>query len=149
MLVAPLFVRLAVATLCLVVGGSWGVTVSPRAQVESNGGSTNHDVQNGRFDVQLTARQAELLRHCIQRGYYSIPRRMTLRELGAEIGISATSLSLALRRAEGKIILAFAQGAAVPQADGKGVDGATGLQALVQTAMPPGIVAARSSKKQP
>lgn len=59
--------------------------------------------------VRLTARQAELLRHCVQRGYYSIPRRTTLRELGAEIGISATSLSLALRRAEAKIILAFAQ----------------------------------------
>ena len=59
-------------------------------------------------DVHLTARQAELLKHCVQRGYYSIPRRMTLRELGAEIGISATSLSLALRRAEAKIILAFA-----------------------------------------
>lgn len=56
----------------------------------------------------LTARQAELLAHCIKRGYYDIPRRATLRILGAELGITATSLSLALRRAEGKIILAYA-----------------------------------------
>lgn len=68
-------------------------------------------------DVRLTARQAELLRHCVKRGYYSIPRRMTLRELGSEIGISATSLSLALRRAEAKIILAFAGDAAGARAD--------------------------------
>lgn len=56
----------------------------------------------------LTARQAELLEFCVSRGYYSIPRRASLRALGAELGISATSLSLALRRAEAKIILAHA-----------------------------------------
>jgi len=54
----------------------------------------------------LTKRQAELLRFCVARGYYSIPRRATLRRLSGELGISTTSLSLALRRAEGKIILA-------------------------------------------
>jgi hypothetical protein len=70
-------------------------------------------------NVRLTPRQAELLRHCVDRGYYNIPRRMTLRELGTEIGISATSLSLALRRAEAKIILAFA-------AEAKGRDGDDG-----------------------
>jgi predicted DNA binding protein len=55
----------------------------------------------------LTPRQAELLGHCIKRGYYDIPRKATLRTLGAELGITATSLSLALRRAEAKIILAY------------------------------------------
>lgn len=55
----------------------------------------------------LTSRQAELLQYCVTRGYYAIPRRATLRQLGKELGLSTTSLSLALRRAEGKIILAF------------------------------------------
>lgn len=56
----------------------------------------------------LTARQAELLQYCVARGYYSIPRRASLRRLSGELGISTTSLSIALRRAEGKIILAHA-----------------------------------------
>lgn len=56
-------------------------------------------------EAALTARQAELLDHCVRRGYYSIPRGATLRTLAAELGISTTSLSLALRRAEAKIIL--------------------------------------------
>jgi hypothetical protein len=56
----------------------------------------------------LTPRQAELLQYCVMRGYYSIPRRASLRRLSGELGISTTSLSIALRRAEGKIILAHA-----------------------------------------
>lgn len=56
----------------------------------------------------LTPRQAELLQYCVTRGYYSIPRRASLRRLSSELGISTTSLSIALRRAEAKIILAHA-----------------------------------------
>lgn len=56
----------------------------------------------------LTPRQAELLQYCVARGYYSIPRKASLRRLNAELGISTTSLSIALRRAEGKIIVAHA-----------------------------------------
>jgi hypothetical protein len=52
----------------------------------------------------LTPRQAELLQFCVERGYYSIPRRTTLRKLSAQLGISSTSLSLALRRAEAKLM---------------------------------------------
>lgn len=63
----------------------------------------------GSVPAQLTPRQAELLHHCVERGYYDIPRRATLRALGKEIGITATSLSLALRRAEAKIITAYAR----------------------------------------
>lgn len=55
--------------------------------------------------AKLTARQDELLRFCVSRGYYAIPRRMTLRMLAAELLISTTSLSLALRRAEAKLVL--------------------------------------------
>lgn len=56
----------------------------------------------------LTARQAELLTFCVAKGYYEIPRKVTLRTLAAELGITATSLSLALRRAETKIVCSFA-----------------------------------------
>lgn len=55
----------------------------------------------------LTERQDELLRFCVERGYYSIPRRISLQTLTKDLGISTTSLSLALRRAEAKIILAY------------------------------------------
>jgi len=59
----------------------------------------------------LTSRQQELILYCVDRGYYLIPRRATLRELGMELGISAASLSLSLRRAEAKIISDHAKAA--------------------------------------
>ena len=55
----------------------------------------------------LTERQDELLRYCVERGYYSIPRGISLEILTKDLGISTTSLSLALRRAEAKIVLAY------------------------------------------
>lgn len=57
----------------------------------------------------LTARQAELLRFCKDAGYYDIPRRVTLRKLGDELGISPTALSMALRRAEARILSAYVE----------------------------------------
>lgn len=60
-------------------------------------------------DSRLTARQVEILLHCVEQGYYEIPRRVTLRTMAANLGISAPSLSLVLRRAEAKLILDFAQ----------------------------------------
>ncbi|MHB1261418.1 MAG: helix-turn-helix domain-containing protein [Thermoplasmatota archaeon] len=56
----------------------------------------------------LTARQEELLLHCYAEGYYEIPRRSTLRSLAKGLGISSASLSLVLRRAEAKVVEAFA-----------------------------------------
>lgn len=65
---------------------------------------------------RLTTRQDELLRHCVERGYYDIPRATTLRHLAAELGISMTSLSLTLRRAESKIVAAYAKRPGEPPA---------------------------------
>lgn len=62
----------------------------------------------------LTPRQAELLRFCVEGGYYRIPRRLTLRQLSAQLGISATSLSLALRRAEAKVMCHHVETLAAP-----------------------------------
>lgn len=58
---------------------------------------------------RLTSRQEEVLLRCVEEGYYEIPRRKTLRALAHELGISATSLSLILRRAEAKLVHAFAR----------------------------------------
>src|SRR5688500_13432068 len=57
---------------------------------------------------RLTRRQKEILLHCVARGYYEIPRRSTLRSLAAELGISPTTLSLVLRRAERAVVERFA-----------------------------------------
>lgn len=58
---------------------------------------------------ELTARQAELLHYCETKGYYQIPRQVTLRDLAADLGISPTALSLALRRAEARILTAYVE----------------------------------------
>jgi predicted DNA binding protein len=56
----------------------------------------------------LTARQEEVLLHCCRRGYYAIPRRVTLKDLALDLKVSAPSLSLLLRRAEAKLVFRFA-----------------------------------------
>jgi hypothetical protein len=58
---------------------------------------------------ELTERQAELLQFCADRGYYDIPREANLRGLAAELGISPTALSRALRRAEARILSAYVE----------------------------------------
>jgi predicted DNA binding protein len=58
--------------------------------------------------ARLTARQREILLHCVRCGYYDIPRKMTLRQVAREVGISSTSLSLLLRRAERELVNSFA-----------------------------------------
>ena len=95
--------------------------------------------------ASLTPRQAELLRYCVSRGYCAIPRRATLRRLGQELGISTTSLSLALRRAEAKIVLAYeAQMRAAAQLrDRAGVD-----PPVLNTASPP-VHLAEASRDTP
>jgi predicted DNA binding protein len=72
--------------------------LDPSASVKAHDDRTN-----------LTERQLDVLLHCLRRGYYEIPRRSTLRTLGQELGITATSLSLLLRRAEAKIIRDFGE----------------------------------------
>lgn len=58
---------------------------------------------------ELTARQAELLQFCKDKGYYEIPRQATLRGLAGDLGISPTALSKALRRAEARILSAYVE----------------------------------------
>lgn len=75
-----------------------------RVQLDPAASASAHDDR-----TNLTERQLDVLLHCLGRGYYEIPRRSTLRALGLELGITATSLSLLLRRAEAKIIRDFGE----------------------------------------
>jgi hypothetical protein len=75
-----------------------------RVQLDPSASARAHDDR-----TNLTDRQLDVLLHCLGRGYYEIPRRSTLRALGLELGITATSLSLLLRRAEAKIIQDFGE----------------------------------------
>lgn len=81
--------------------------------------TTSLDIQQVRDtprDVPLlTTAQDDALRAAIDAGYYRIPRPLNLHQLAAKLGISAASLSERLRRAEGRIIMRYANsGAATP-----------------------------------
>jgi hypothetical protein len=52
----------------------------------------------------LTDRQREALRIAYERGYFDIPRRASLEAVAAELGISASSVSERLRRAQTQLI---------------------------------------------
>lgn len=69
----------------------------------------HNGVAPGSATGSLTPRQEEVLLFCVRAGYYEIPRRKTLRALAVDLGISVTSLSLILRRAEAKLVQGFAR----------------------------------------
>jgi len=52
----------------------------------------------------LTAAQREVLVRAFEQGYFSIPRRTTLVEIGAELDISDQAVSERLRRAQTKVV---------------------------------------------
>lgn len=80
----------------------------PGPAIGGVGGQGNGRRVNGSAN-RLTARQEEVLLYCENHGYYEIPRRATLRQLAKGLGISATSLSLILRRGEAKLVRAMAR----------------------------------------
>lgn len=53
----------------------------------------------------LTDRQQELLELAIDAGYYEMPRRVTLRDLADQVGISAGTVGEHLRKIESKVIM--------------------------------------------
>lgn len=55
----------------------------------------------------LTARQRELLSLAVERGYYDSPRECTLTELAEAAGVSPSSASATLQRAEGSVVKQF------------------------------------------
>jgi len=56
------------------------------------------------FVLELTDRQREAVELALERGYYDVPRTVTLDELGAELGITSGPMSARLRPTESKII---------------------------------------------
>ncbi len=52
----------------------------------------------------LTATQLEALDAALEAGYYDIPRDITLRDLAESLGVSASSLSERIRRAEARLV---------------------------------------------
>jgi hypothetical protein len=61
----------------------------------------------GAAEGPLTRHQRDLLRLALQLGYYEIPRRCDLGRLAAIVGVSATAVGKALRRAEKAIVGGF------------------------------------------
>ncbi len=55
----------------------------------------------------LTARQLEVLMRASGRGYYDVPRHISLRELAKELDMSPAALSELLRRTEARLVEAF------------------------------------------
>ncbi len=59
------------------------------------------------MDYMLTPKQELALVYAFFRGYYSMPRRVGLKELAEELGLSISSLAEHLRKAEEKVVEAF------------------------------------------
>ncbi|MGA7924017.1 MAG: helix-turn-helix domain-containing protein [Thermoplasmata archaeon] len=55
----------------------------------------------------LTNRQREILRQAVVEGYFEVPRRVSLTELAARIGVASSTLSVTLAVIERKIIEPF------------------------------------------
>lgn len=60
-----------------------------------------------RVETRLTDRQREVLVAAIEQGYYETPRRTTLTDVSASLGISKATGSEVLHRAEGAILTWF------------------------------------------
>lgn len=66
-----------------------------------------YDPDAGHPGGPLTERQRELLELAAAEGYYEVPRRTTHRELAAELGVSAGTVSERLQRVEARLVDAF------------------------------------------
>ncbi|WP_323172549.1 helix-turn-helix domain-containing protein [Natrialba sp. PRR66] len=61
-----------------------------------------HGTETARYD--LTAHQREALLTALERGYFEVPRTVTLSELAAELDISDQALSARLRRGQANLL---------------------------------------------
>jgi len=60
----------------------------------------------------LTTRQREVLETAVRMGYFEVPRKCTLADLGAALDVDKPSVSTTLRRAEGILVKQMLTGAA-------------------------------------
>lgn len=59
------------------------------------------------MSYMLTSKQELALLYAYLRGYYDYPRKVSLNELAGELGLSVSTLSELLRKAENKVMHAF------------------------------------------
>ncbi len=66
----------------------------------------------GKFgdEMTLTPKEEKYLSEAYARGYYAVPRKMDLDELSGILGCSKSTLNVALRTAERKIICSYIEG---------------------------------------
>ena len=65
-------------------------------------------------DVEsLTSRQRSIVEVALEEGYFDYPRRIMLRSLAKKVGVSASTVSEVLRRAEKKILSTYSRPGAV------------------------------------
>lgn len=64
-------------------------------------------VERGPAAETLTGRQLEVLMQASARGYYDVPRQISLRDLADELEASPAALSELLRRTEGRLVEGF------------------------------------------
>jgi len=65
-------------------------------------------------DVEsLTSRQRNIVEVALEEGYFDYPRRISLRNLAKKMGVSASTVSEVLRRAEKKILSTYTRPGAV------------------------------------
>ena len=74
------------------------------------------DVEN------LTSHQRNLVETALEEGFFDYPRRITLRELSKKMGISASTASEVLRRAERKILASYQTRESIQELEEKNED---------------------------
>lgn len=67
----------------------------------------SYDPADGGLFAELTPRQRTVLRTAIEAGYYDVPKRVTHRDLAAELGCSTSTIDEHLRKAESRIFQAI------------------------------------------
>ena len=76
-------------------------------QIQRMGCKILHIHSIDEYSYSLTEKQEEMVLFAYLMGYYSFPRKISLRELAEKLGISVSTLAEHLRRAEAKIVEAF------------------------------------------
>jgi len=96
--VATLFVAGSLTQLAALAAALHPVPAAARQRV-----STTKPIEQ----VEITPRQLEVLCNAVTMGYYDVPHRINLRELGKTMDLSVSAASQLLRRAQGQVIRAF------------------------------------------
>ena len=78
-----------------------------RRELEAQGYRILEDKPIAPLDTGLTPKQEEILVEAYLKGYYNYPRKINLRQLARELGVSVSTLAEQLRKAEAKVVEAY------------------------------------------